>query len=120
MIRVLIAEGSPFQANFLSRVLKDSGVAESVGVAPTRGEGVPPPPPGEARPLAPRAPPPVKEGPPRPPRLRVKRIDLAARACLTAGSLRRPVPYAAKKSKRLPPPLILIGGAGGGSRAGPA
>ena len=33
MIRVLIAEGSPFQVNFLSLALKQSGVAESVGVA---------------------------------------------------------------------------------------
>lgn len=33
MIRVLIAEGSPFQANFISRALKESRVGESVGVA---------------------------------------------------------------------------------------
>jgi two-component system chemotaxis response regulator CheB len=40
MIRVLIAEGSPFQANFLARALKGSGVAESVGVARNGEEAV--------------------------------------------------------------------------------
>ena len=168
MIRVLIAEGSPFQANFLSRVLKDSGVAESVGVARTGEEAIAlahrrkpdvivmdaslpvlraalatrqimehapsrivitaePSSRDEdlaflaldegAVDLVARASSPGQEGPARLTRLLVKRIELAARACLTAGSLRRPVPYAAKKSKRLPPPLILIGGAVGGIRA---
>ena len=40
MIRVLIAEGSPFQANFLSLALKQSGVAESVGVARNGEEAI--------------------------------------------------------------------------------
>ena len=40
MIRVLIAEGSPFQANFISRALKDSGVGQSVGVARNGEEAI--------------------------------------------------------------------------------
>jgi two-component system chemotaxis response regulator CheB len=40
MIRVLIAEGSPFQAHFLSLALKQSGVAEAVGVARNGEEAI--------------------------------------------------------------------------------
>lgn len=40
MIRVLIAEGSPFQANFISRALKDSGVGKSVGVVRNGEEAI--------------------------------------------------------------------------------
>ena len=40
MIRVLIAESSPFRANFISRSLQDSGVGESVGVARNGEEAI--------------------------------------------------------------------------------
>ena len=40
MIRALIAAGSPFQANFISRALTDSGVGQSVGVARNGEEAI--------------------------------------------------------------------------------
>jgi two-component system chemotaxis response regulator CheB len=168
MIRVLIAEGSPFQANFLSRALKHSGVAESVGVARNGEEaillahrlkpdvilmdaGLPvlraalatrqimehapsrilitAEPSSHDQDLAfialdegavdlvARASPPAEENARGLTRLLVKRIELAARSCLTTSTRSRPVPFASQKPTRQSPPLVLMGGAVGGIQA---
>ena len=168
MIRVLIAEGSPFQANSISLALKNSGVAESVGVARNGEEAIllahrlkpdvivmdaglpvlhaalatrhimehaPSPILVTAEPssrgenlafialdegavdLVARGTSPAQEGPSPLTRLLVKRIEVAARSCIDAGSRCRPAPCAVKKAKPVSSPLILMGGAVGGIHA---